>query len=172
MVVPVVAAFALSVGERLFRLQRIVDDDDVGTASGQHAAGGGGKPIALAGSDELLHRLAMRRQAGREKPPIPGAHHDRAAIAGELVGEILRITDAKDLCRRIEPQTPGREGDRGHQRFQVPRWQVDNQAPDPTLGNCRQLGGDDFEVPICRQAGLRVKLMEAATGEGREVVPQ
>src|ERR1700746_4141519 len=46
-VVPFVAGFALRVGERLLRLQRIVDQNDVGAASGQHAAGGGGAPISL-----------------------------------------------------------------------------------------------------------------------------
>jgi hypothetical protein len=30
---------SLRVGERLLRLQRIIDQDDVGTASGEHAAG-------------------------------------------------------------------------------------------------------------------------------------
>ena len=81
---------------------------------GQHPAGGGGEAVSLAGGDELLHGLAMRRQAGREDPPIPRAGHDAAAIAGELVGEVLRIADAQDLRRRVMPETPGRKGDRGH----------------------------------------------------------
>ena len=164
-VVPLVGGLPLRVGERLLRLQRIIDQDDVGAASGQHAAGGGGEPVALAGGDELLHRLAVRRQAGRKDLPIPRAHHDAAAIAGELVGEILGIADAQDLRRRVVPETPGREGDRGHQGFEMARWQVDDQPPDLALAHRGQLGGDDLEMPVHRQLGLRVEVVEAARGK-------
>jgi hypothetical protein len=95
---------------------------------GQHAAGGGGEPVALAGGDELLHGLAMGSQAGSKDLPIPRADHDAAAIASELVGEVLGIADAKDLRRRVEAEAPGRKGDRGHQGFEMPRWQVDDGA--------------------------------------------
>jgi hypothetical protein len=114
----------------------------------------------------------MRRQGGPEEPSVPRAHQDRAAIARELVGEILRVADAQDLRRRVAPQTPGRERDRGQQRFQMPRRQVDDKAADPAFAHRGQLGSDDVEVPIHRQAGLRVEILEAAPGEGREVVPQ
>ena len=169
---PLVGGLPLRLGERLLRLQRIVDQDDVGAASGQHAAGRGGEPIALAGGDEFLHGLAVRRQAGRKDPPIPRAHHDAAAIAGELVGEFLGIADAEDLGRGVEAETPGRKGDRGHQGFEMARRQVDDQPPDLAFPHRGQLGGDDFEVPVRRQAGLRVEVLEAAPGEGRQVVPQ
>ena len=105
---PLVGGFAPRVGKRVFRLQRIVDQDDVGAAPGQHAAGRGGEPAALTGRDELLHRLAMGAEAGWKYPPIPSARHDAAAIARELVGEILRIADAEDLHRGVVPETPGR----------------------------------------------------------------
>src|SRR5205823_1343191 len=39
----------------------------------------------------------------------------------------LRIADAEDLRRGIMPEAPGREGDRGQQRLQVARRQVDDQ---------------------------------------------
>jgi hypothetical protein len=70
-VVPLVGGFALRLGERFFRLQRIIDQDDVGAASGQHPAGRGGEPVALTSGDQLLGRLAWRRQAGRKDLPIP-----------------------------------------------------------------------------------------------------
>jgi hypothetical protein len=124
---PVVGGVALRRGERLLRLQRIVDQDDVGAASGQHAAGRGGKPVALAGGDELLNGLAVRRQAGPKDLPIPRACHDAAAIAGKLVGEVLGIADAQDLGRGIVPETPRRKGDRGQQGFQMARRQIDDQ---------------------------------------------
>jgi hypothetical protein len=60
-VVPLVGGLSLRVGERLLQLQWIIDQDDVGAAPSQHAAGGGGEPVALAGSDEFLHGLAVRR---------------------------------------------------------------------------------------------------------------
>jgi hypothetical protein len=81
----------------------------------------------VAGGDEFLHRLAVRRQPGRKNPPIPGAHHDAAAVAGELVGEILGIADTEDLGRRVVPETPRGKGDRGHQGFEMARREVDDQ---------------------------------------------
>ena len=169
---PLVAGLPLCVRERLIRLQRVVNQNYVGAATGEHTTGRGGEPVALAGGDELLHRLAVRRQAGREELTIPRAHHDAAAIAGELIGELLGIADAEDLRRGVVPETPGRKSDRGHQRFEVTRRQVDDQPPDPALPHGGQLGGDDLEVPVGRQAGLGVEVLEAAPGEGRQVVPQ
>ena len=43
-IAPVVGGLPLRVGERLLRLQRIIDQDDVGTAAREHATGGGGEP--------------------------------------------------------------------------------------------------------------------------------
>jgi len=110
---PLVGGLPLGVGERLLRLQWIVNQDDVGAAPGQHPAIRGGQPVALAGSHELLHRLAMGGEPGRKDPPIPRAHHDGAAVAGELVGKVLGVTDAEELRRRVVAETPGRERDRG-----------------------------------------------------------
>ena len=169
---PLVAGVPLCVRERLVRLQRIVNQNYVGAATGEHTAGRGGESVALAGGDELLHRLAVRRQAGREELTIPRAHHDAAAIAGELIGELLGIADAEDLRRGVVPETPGRKSDRGHQRFEVTGRQVNDQPPDLALPYRGQRGGDNFEVPVRRQAGLRVKVLEATPGKGREVVPQ
>jgi hypothetical protein len=104
-VVPLVGGLSLRVGERLLRLQRIIDQNDVGPASGEHTAGGGGEPVALAGSYELLHCLAVRDEAGREDLPIPRAQHDAAAIAGELVGELTLISHKTlEWLDRAEPR--------------------------------------------------------------------
>jgi hypothetical protein len=81
----------------------------------------------LASGDELLHRLPVRRQAGRKDPLVPRADHDAPAIAGELVGEILAVADAEDLGRRVVAEMPRRKGDRGQQGFEMPRRQVDDQ---------------------------------------------
>src|SRR5262249_7568497 len=81
---PSVADFPWLFGQRLFGLRGITDPYDVAPASSQHPAGGGGEAIALASGDELLYGLAVCGKTGREDPPIPRAHHDAAAIAGEL----------------------------------------------------------------------------------------
>ena len=52
------------------------------------------------------------------------------------------------------------------------RRQVDDQPPDLALPHRGQLGGDDFEMPVHRQLGLRVEVLEAARGKGGEVLPQ
>ena len=49
---------------------------------------------------------------------------------------------------------------------------IDDQPPDLAIPHRGQLGGDDFEVPVDRELGLRIELLEAASGEGGEVVPQ
>ena len=58
---PLVGSLSPRLGERFLRLQRVIDQDDVSAAPGQHAAIGRGEAIALAGGDELLHRLTVRR---------------------------------------------------------------------------------------------------------------
>jgi len=61
---PLVAGLPQRLGERLLRLQGIIDEGDVGTASGQDPAGGSGEAVPLAGGDELLHGTPVGRQAG------------------------------------------------------------------------------------------------------------
>src|SRR5882762_9373405 len=80
-VVPVVDGPPLSFGERLFGLERIVDDDQVGTAARQDAADRGRQPETVGGGDELLDRLFLAGQPHREEPLIPVAGDDTAAIA-------------------------------------------------------------------------------------------
>jgi hypothetical protein len=172
MVEPLVCGLPLRIGQRLLRLQRIVDQDDVGAASGQHAAIAGGEPVPLAGGQELLHRLPVRSEAGWKNPPIPRAHHDAAAVSSELIRESFSVAHAKDLGRGIMPETERREGDRGQQRFQVTRRQVNNQPPDPAFAHRGQFGGDDLKVPVHRELGLRVQIVEAARREGRKILPQ
>jgi hypothetical protein len=49
---------------------------------------------------------------------------------------------------------------------------IDDQSPDLSFAYGSQLGGDDFEVPVHRQVGLRIEVLEAASGESREVMLQ
>jgi hypothetical protein len=78
---PVVRRLALGLRQGLLGFQRIVDDDDVGTPSGQDATDGGGKPAALRRGLELGHGLPLRREAGREELPVRVAGEDMPAIA-------------------------------------------------------------------------------------------
>jgi hypothetical protein len=42
------------------------------------------------------------------------------------------------------------------------RRQADDQPPDLSFPHGGQLGGDDLEVPVHRQTGLRIEVVEAA----------
>jgi hypothetical protein len=85
----------------LFRLQRVVDNDDVGRTPSQHAADRGGEPAALGHRLELGHRLPLRREAGGKELPVPVAGDDLPAIARQFVGEVLRVADAEELRARV-----------------------------------------------------------------------
>src|SRR5262249_44680483 len=87
------------------------------------------------------------------------------AVARELLREILGIADADDLGRGVVPETPGRKGDRGQQRFQMARRQVDDQAADLALAHRSKLGGDHLKVPVWQKRRLRVELIKTALGK-------
>ena len=119
MVKPFVGALAVRVRQCLLGLERIVDDDNVRTAAGQHPADRGGDAAALCGGLEFGHRLPLRRQSRWEDLPVPVAGDDPTAIARQFVGELLGMADAEDLRARIAPQAPGRKGHRGQMRLRV-----------------------------------------------------
>ena len=55
------------------------------------------------------------------------------------------------------------KGDRGQQGLDGRR-QIDDRPPDPALAHLVQLG-DDLELPIYREVGVRIEVLEAAPGE-------
>ena len=171
-VVPLVGRLALGLRQRLLGLQRVVDDDDVGTPPGQHPADRGGDPAALRRRLELGHRLMPRREPGREEPLVPVAGDDAPAVARQFVGEVLGVADAEDLRARVVPETPGRKGDRGQVRLQMARRHADDQPADPAFAHRRELRRDQLDMPVHRERGARVELAERARREAREVVPQ
>ena len=65
------------------------------------------------------YKQPVTRSCSPKDLAIPRARHDAATIARELIGEVLGIADTEDLGRGIVPETPGREGDRGQQGFQI-----------------------------------------------------
>src|SRR5215831_21225443 len=54
----------------------------------------------------------------------------------------------------------------------MPRRQVDDQPPDLAFPHRGQLRGDDLEMPVHRELSLWIEILEAASCEGHEVVPQ
>jgi len=56
---PLVGRPPPGLGQRLLGLQRVVDDDQVGAAAGQHAFDRGREPATLRGRLEFGHRLAL-----------------------------------------------------------------------------------------------------------------
>jgi hypothetical protein len=69
-------------------------------------------------------------------------------------------------------QAPGRKRDRGQVRLQVARRYVDDEAPDLAFAYRRELRGDDPEMPVRREIGLRVELDKSALGKPGEIGPQ
>ena len=171
-VVPLVGRLPLRLRQRLLRLQRVVDDDDVGTPPGQHPADRGGDPAALRGRLEFRHRLMPRRQTGRKEPLVPVAGDDMPAIARQFVGEVLGIAGADDLRARVVPETPGRKGDRCQQRLQVARRYADDQPADAAVAHRRQFPRHELDMPVHREPGARVELAKAPRRKAREIVPQ
>ena len=110
-VVPLVDCLALRLRQRLFGLQQIVDDDDVGASPGQHAADRGGDAAALGRRLEFGHRLMPRREPRRKEPLVPVAGDDAPAIARQFVGEVLRVAGTDDLGARVVTQAPGGKAD-------------------------------------------------------------
>src|SRR5215468_3188765 len=54
----------------------------------------------------------------------------------------------------------------------MPRRQVDDQPADLAFPHRGQLRGDDLEMPVHRELSLWIEILEAASCEGHEVVPQ
>jgi hypothetical protein len=90
-VVPFVGGLPLDLRQGLLGLQRIVDDDDVGTPPGQHPADRGGDARTLRRRLEFRNRLTLRREAGRKELLAPVADDDAGAVAREFVGEVLAL---------------------------------------------------------------------------------
>jgi len=142
-VVPFVRRLALGLRQGFLGLQRIVDDDQVGTPPGQHTADRGGDARALGGRLEFGHGLMARCEAHREEALVPVAGEDAAAIAREFVGEVLGIADAEDLRTRLVSEAPGRKRDRGQVRLQMARQQADEQPAE--MGRAHQSYG---QIPL------------------------
>ena len=168
---PVVGGGAAALRHRVGRLQGVVDQDHVGAAAGHDAADRSREPKAPARRRELGQRLARRSEPGRKQRLVPAGGHDRPAVAGELVREVLGVGDVDDGERRIVAEEPRRQGDRGGERFQVPRRHVDDEPLHAALADALKLRRQNLGVPGRRKRPAGVKLGEAADEEGIEVRP-
>ena len=151
---------------------RIVDQDHVGPAPGQHPADRGRHPEAAPGRDQLAQRRPRGAKAGWEQSPVPGGRHQRAAIAGEGVGKVLRVSGVDDGERRVVAEQPGRKRDRGGQRLQMPGRDVDDEPPRPALAHGRQPRRHDFDMPAGDEGRRAVAVDEGVQQERIEVVAQ
>jgi hypothetical protein len=83
---PFVGGDAAALRHRVAGFQGIVDDDEIGAASGQHAADRGRQPKTARRRDEFLQCRTVRGQPRGEQGSIPRRHHYRPAVAGEFIG--------------------------------------------------------------------------------------
>jgi hypothetical protein len=102
-VVPLIDSIAPGLGKRLIGLERVVDDDDIGAAAGQHAADRRRHARALLRGDKVIDGVAFHGESRGEKLFVPGALHHPAAIARELVGEVLAVAGADHVASRVMP---------------------------------------------------------------------
>jgi hypothetical protein len=109
-VVPFVDRVAPGLRQGIIWLERIVDDDDVSTTSGQDAADRGCHSGSLCGRRKVVDGLSVR-EPGEKQLLVPGGIHDVAAVARQLVGEVLAVAGTDDVFCRIMAQQPRHEGD-------------------------------------------------------------
>ena len=86
---PFVDGIAPRVRPRFLGLQGIVDDDEIGAAAGEHTAHRGGQTKAAARGGEFRDGLFVRRECGFEQRAVEARVDQSAAVATELVGQVL-----------------------------------------------------------------------------------
>ncbi len=169
---PLVDGGAAALGHRVDGLQRIVDDDEIGAAPGQDAADRGRQPKPARRRDEFSQGRAVRDETRREQRAIPGRRHDCAAVARELVGKLLAVGDVDDRGVRIVAEQPGRQRDRGGERFQMARRNGDDQPLCAAVANRLQLGRHHLDVRGRLKRRRGVQLHETAHHEDVEIRSQ
>ena len=128
-VVPLIDRAAARVRQRFVRLERVVDDDEIGAAARQNAADRARKPKAVGTGREFLNRLFAPGKRGLgEQLAIERSAHYGAAFPRQFIGEVLRIARADDLSAWVMPQRPGRQRDRGADRLEMPRRDEDQES--------------------------------------------
>src|SRR5580658_7557192 len=168
---PFIDASALGFRNRFVGFQRIVDDDEIGAAAGQHAADRSREPKAASRSGELVQACPGVGQTSREQRLQPGRAHHIAAVAGELFRKALAIGNVDDRGVGTVAEPERWQGDRGEQRFEIARREIDDQAFDAAVETILQRGGDDLEMPVGTKRRATVQVREATRREGVEILP-
>src|SRR3984893_5851182 len=170
-VIPFIDCLPPRFGQRLIGFEGIVDDDQIGAATGQPPADRGRHAGSLPCCCKIVHRLPLR-QPGREQRAIPAGRHDAPTVARELIGEVLAVARADDVRRRIMTKQPGGKGDRSTMRLEASRRQVDDETPDLPLAARFELGRDHLEMRGQHQRGLRVQFVERAHDKAHQILTQ
>src|SRR5208282_2896804 len=90
---PIVDASSAALRHRVGWLHRVVDQDEVRAASGEHAANRGRHAESAARCHKLLQGGARGDEPRREDRLIPPGTHDGSAVSGELIRELLTVGD-------------------------------------------------------------------------------
>ena len=109
--IPIDHPFAGRLRHRLFGLERIVDDDEVGPAPGERAADRGGVAAAARRGDEFGAAIPCRPH-GREQRPIPRRIDDHAELAMQFGGKLVGIAHDDDAAGGIVTEQPRHIGNR------------------------------------------------------------
>src|SRR2546430_13552254 len=107
--VPVDHPPARRLRHRLFGLERIIDDDEVGSPSRERAADGGGVTAAAGGGDELGAGILCGARGWKEGS-IPGRIDHHAELAMQLGGELLGVAHHDDAPGWVECGGPRPRG--------------------------------------------------------------
>ena len=129
------------------RLDRIVQDEDVGAHAGEGAADRGREPATAGGELQIIDRrqgLAQLR-AWEDRLILRGLQ-DLAALARELVGEVRAIGSGDDPKARVAAKHVGRKGDRAEVGLSMPRRRSQEEPPDLAIGHVLQRVADDRDV--------------------------
>jgi hypothetical protein len=166
-VVPLVHSIAGHVGDGLVRFQRIVNDNDIGTATGQHASNRGRHAESAFLGRKVVESCLT--QARSKDVAIEGRRHDRSAVPREFIREVLPVGSADDLRGRVVPQEVGWQAYRPADRLQVAGWNGDDQPLDFTATDGVELLGHHLQVPVRLEGHAGVKFKRGPVGKGIKV---
>src|SRR6266481_6003443 len=111
-------------------------------------------------------------QTCRKEPPIPSACHETPTVAGEFIGKVLTVTRTGDMGSGVMREIPGGEGDRGAMGFELPRREIDDQAPNLASATGFEFGRNQLEMWRPQQFSLRVQLVERPFDKAHQIAAQ
>src|ERR1700677_3699630 len=111
---PFVDGVALRLRHRVRRLERIIDDDDIRSSTGQRATDRSGDSRSSTREHDLAFRVLPAPNAGRGKyASVPIRRYYGPVVILKFHSQVLSIRDADDVAGWIMTMHKCREGDRG-----------------------------------------------------------